>query len=282
MNSYRISYAEFFSFNKNPTLKDYFNKHSAQCKKPINELIKKYDLSNSKVLSIGPKTGHEEFWFYENGCDLTFVDIDEDNNLKPMLEELSLSQPPKSLTYILDDAQNIQNYASEKYDVVYFSSFTPNELRNWDIVSKRNLSFKNKVLNRIAHHFDISRLNKKWPPGELPFAPLTLEIIENSVKKNGILIYQSHASGVDSRNQDYLKLLKDQLYEIGIILIHVYNFIDFPGVHLVIGLKSSQKRAGQFMTAIKHNPEITYFHGRAKNNLGSTKGIKKIYEFDTD
>jgi len=276
--TYRIPYDEFFSFQHNSDLKNYFEKHSRQCQQPINELIKKYNLSKSKVLSIGPKTGHEEYWFYRNDCDLTFIDMDEDHNLKPLLEKLSSNQLQKSLTYIIDDARNFQKYVSKKFDVVYFSSFTPNELRNWDVVSKRKLSFGKKIINRIGNQLNISSFNLKWPPNIIPFIDLTIKIIKNTLKIGGLLIYQSHASGVDTRSQDYLKLINYQLSANGFQLLPVYRFVDFPAVHLVVGFNGSKNNAIEFLKTIRNNPEITTFHGKAKNNLGSIKGIKKIYD----
>ena len=278
MSSYNVPYEDFFSFKLNSNFKNFFKKHNQQCEEPMSQLISKYNLSNSKMLSVGPKLGHEEYWFYKNDCNLTFIDMDEEKNLESYLKQINEKQSKKLLTYIIDDANNLQSYTTEKFDAVYFSSFTPNELRNWDVVSKRKLSFGKKIINRIGHQLNISSFNKKWPIDKEPFIPLTMKIIENSLKKGGLLIYQSHASGVDSRNPDYINLMKHQLSENGIILLHVFLFVDFPAVHLVVGYKGTKEDATRFLKTIKNNAEISTFHGRAKNNLGSKKGIKKIFD----
>jgi len=44
---------------------------------PMQQLISHFEIKNKQVLSIGAWKGHEEYWFYKNGCKLTLVDIDE-------------------------------------------------------------------------------------------------------------------------------------------------------------------------------------------------------------
>ena len=274
MTLYTIPYDQFFSFDYNVDLKDYFEKHSNHCKQPMNELIRKYNLFQSEILSIGPKTGHEEYWFYKNDCKLTFVDIDEDTNIEPYLKKLSSNTELASLKFIIDDARNLEDYLLPKFDIVYFSSFTPNDIGNSKIILPRRT-----LKNRFGRKYNVQFLNKQWPKDVNPLNEITMTVLNLHLKDEGLFIYQSYASGVDARNSTYLKLIKKQLSEIGVQLLDVYGFEKFHSVHLIVGFRGTKDKTEKFLESIKNNPEITSFHGRSKGEFGIQK-IKKLYSFD--
>ena len=278
--SYRIDYEEFFSYLHDPTQKELFEKLKELCREPMNQLIKKYNLHSKKVLSIGPGAAFEEYWFYKNGCQLTLLDIDESKSIEPILKKIEQTEEGNFLKYIIDDANNYKKYLNEKYDVVYFSSFTPNELTNRAIRHKYQLSIVRRGLNPLSRKTKINFLQKQWtwPHNEKPFIDFVMEIMETVLGTGGLVIHQSYASDIDTRSINYIDRVKEQLDSINIRLLAVYYFIDRPHVKLIIGYKNNLSEAIKFATKIKNNPEINSFHGRGIAIIKKFHGIKKIYD----
>jgi len=273
---YRIDYEEFFSCLHNPTQKESFEKHKELCREPMNQLIKKYNLHSKKVLSIGPGLAFEEYWFFKNGGSLTFISDQEIfSNSK-----INLEKQNNHLAYIIDDAKNFKNYLTDTFDVVYFSSFPPNELTNRTIRHKYQFSIVRRGLNLLSRKTKINFLQKQWtwPHNEKPFIDFVMEIMETVLGTGGLVIHQSYASDIDTRSINYIDRVKEQLDSINIRLLAVYYFIDRPHVKLIIGYKNNLSEAIKFATKIKNNPEINSFHGRGIANIKKFQGIKKIYD----
>ena len=274
--SYRIDYEEFFSYLHDPTQKELFEKLKELCREPMNQLIKKYNLHSKKVLSIGPGHAFEEYWFWKNGGSLTFISDQEIfSNSK-----INLEKQNNHLAYIIDDAKNFKKYITEKFDVVYFSSFPPNELTNRTIRHKYQLSIVRRGLNLLSRKTKINFLQKQWtwPHNEKPFIDFVMEIMETVLGTGGLVIHQSYASDIDTRSINYIDRVKEQLDSINIRLLTVYYFIDRPHVKLIIGYKNNLSEAIKFATKIKNNPEINSFHARGIAIIKKFHGIKKIYD----
>ena len=282
MNKYRISHAEYFN-----NLEEYmkgldestptygYNESKKLCKEPMNQLIKKYDLSNKKVFSLGPNFGHEEYWFYKNGCNLTFVDIDENKVIEKYLKTSSPSTDENSLSYFIGDASEYnRNYSECKYDVFYVSSFTPDELRRGKIQTRESTLFT-RAINSLSYRLLRKRLLKTWRTVE-PFMDLVLEMAQKNLKDRGLFIYQSYACGVDLHvNPHYIKLVKTQLHAFGVILLKVYCLKAVPTVSLTIGFKGNEVDVPKYLKEIENNKEITTFHGRHPD---SKLGCEIVYE----
>src|SRR6185437_877334 len=91
----------------------------------MNELIDRYDIRGKSVLSVGAGTAREERQFALAGNDLLLIDIDEQRSLQPTLQEMPEGV---GLEYWIGDATEFEQGVGA-HDVVYFSGFTPDEIR---------------------------------------------------------------------------------------------------------------------------------------------------------
>lgn len=244
MKKYIVNYEDFYKYSKEQT---------ENVKETMNQLINKFDLKNKDILAVAPGIGIEEYWFYRSGSHLTFVDIDLQGTLEPFLKQISLTSPSSGLIYYIGDAGEYLTISDSTFDVLYISSLTNDEKRRGEIIKKY----------------------RYWPSDQYPYNSLVQDLADKKIKKGGLFIYQSYYGCVDVSNPLYLKLLKEQLANIGIILLKVYAFKSSPGVSLTIGIKGNQIAALNYLEKIKNNPEITKFHGRSKF---SEKGCQIIYQ----
>lgn len=223
-------------------IKQYFVSSHARCHKPMVQLIERYRLQNKTVLSVGAAFGHQEYCFHEYGCSLTLCDIDEGHTIEPYLKTLKEGD----LTFALGDARDLD---AGKFDVVFFSGFTPNELEN------RHKSKIRRFIGRQAWH-------------DRPFIDVVIGIVDRSLAKGGFLIYQSYGSHVDARRPEYIQAVKKQLQSLDIKLVDVYYYESHPHVHLIVGLRADN------VPEFSH--EITAFHGRGQQ---TGKAIRSSYLF---
>jgi hypothetical protein len=247
------------------------------CKDPMNQLIEKYKLSEKSVFALAPNFGHEEYWFYKNGCTLTFLDIDEGRIIENYLKRLPPSKQRNSFTYFVGDAaQFSKDYGSVgKYDVFYVSGFTLDELRRGRIQT-RNSSLCKKALNRICHTIIKKRFLATWPMNENPYMDLVVCLASDNLKQGGLFISQSYANGVDVKsNPHFVKLIKRQLSYIGITLLKLYCLRSVPQVTLAVGLRADNGHALNYLEETEKSEEITSFHGR---HPCSALGCEVVYE----
>jgi hypothetical protein len=247
------------------------------CKDPMNQLIEKFKLSDKNIFALAPNFGHEEYWFYKNGCTLTFLDIDEAKIIEDYLKILPQSKHKESLTYFIGDAiQFSKDYGSVgKYDVFYVSGFTLDELRRGKIQT-RNSSLYKKALNRITHTIIKKRFLATWPMNENPYMDSVVRLASDNLKQGGLFISQSYANGVDVKsNPHFVKLVKRQLSWVGITLLKLYCLRSVPEVTLTVGLKANNGQTLDFLQETEKNEEITSFHGR---HSCSGLGCEVVYE----
>lgn len=218
---------------------------------PMNQLIHRYRLRGKSVLSIGCGLAYEEYWFSKNGCSLTLIYIDEKEIIEPRLKEL----PPggsgqESLLYFIGDAGEVCPTLG-KFDVCYFSGFTPDELRRQDIVSQH--------VERASDD-----RHPSWPKDAQPFCSLVMDVLRANLAVGGLFIHQSYCGGPDLQaNPHFLVLAQEQLRTVGVELIEAYYLADSPGVKLMVGYRGSEVEAVAFARKISSRPELTTFHGRA-------------------
>lgn len=279
---YIVSSKDFYT-------KKLIKKYTSQ--KAMTQLIKRYLLSHKEILSIGAGAALEEYWFLnneDNKC--TFIDIDESNSLLPRLEKLQgkalqldhfLNKNNNSMQfleyYICDFLDLIKRGLKKKFDVLYYSGFTPDELRRLSIMEEfiveREKNKENEEIVENKENEEIVDLN--WPASALPLHP-ALESSLYFIKKRGLFILQSYCSGIELQyNPSYIKNLKKQLRRNGFYLLDIYNFIVAPGVNLFVAYKGTHKEASNFYSQISKN-EITHFHGRAQVDNAAVK----FYSFD--
>ncbi len=252
---------------------------------PIKQLISHFEIKNKHVLSIGAGRGHEEYWFYKSGCDLTFIDTDE-FNIAPLLEEQlsaekNLTDP--MLTYIIEDAHKVIEKLENIYDLCYFSSFVPDEVYREDIQKEYEGQYQNTNLLLRIIRYGLFKLHitgrgrgRTWPNYKKPFSDLVMKITKNTLKDGGLFILQSYYAGIPiERNPHVVSLVKKQLSRVGISLLHIYYFKENSGVNLTIGYKGKKNATREFFRRISKNVKITRFHGRAVN----PSEIVKAYQF---
>ena len=236
----------------------------------MKQLISHFEIKNKNVLSIGAGRGHEEYWFYKNGCDLTFVDDDElmvTHLLKAIKDSEKKSINP-ILTYVIEDAHKVIDILEKKYDICYFSSFTPDEIYRRDI--KKDYIEAHQNMNLISRIIRYSLLKlhftgREWPKYRKPFSDLVMNITRNALKDEGLFILQSYYAGIKiERNPHIVKLVKKQLSRVGIYLLYIYYFKEASGVSLTVGYRGKKKAAREFFRRISKNTKITKFHGRAE------------------
>lgn len=257
MQIYRVGYDDFFRFANNHEMKQYFDTNHARCHEPMSQLIRRYNLQNKSVLSVGSASGYQEYCFYENGCSLTLCDIDEHHEIEPYLN--TLKSRDDGLTFALGDARYLDS--SKKFDIVFFSGFTPNELRN--IYST---DIRRKMHNRYPF---IRRFIDKPIWYKKPLMELVIEIVDNTLSPNGgLFIFQSYTSDTNASHPEFVAAVKNQLKSLGVMLLDVYYYENHPHVHLLVGIRSTN------VPRFEH--EITAFHGRGIQ-AGS---VKKSFSYN--
>lgn len=250
MKKYQVKPEDFFTVSQ---------KDTTVVREAMEQLIAKYELSDKNVIAIAPGLGIEEYWFYKNGCQLTFVDIDQYGSIESLLQTLPSETAKGNLAYYIGDAYDyVKSYCDGGFQVLYISSLTIDEVRRKNIVEQ----------------------NKYWPDDALPYLDLIEDCARKCVSQGGVFIYQTYYGGINpNENPHYIELVKQQLAQAGIILLHVYAFAASPGVMLTIGFKGSEREAVAYLEKIRNNPELTTFHGRSAL---SRQGCKTLYQLCPD
>ena len=280
LRTYRVAHDDFFSFAAAPELKESFDMFYQRCKEPMRELIEMYGLHSKRVLSVGSSLGYEEYCFYENGCSLTFCDIDEHETIEPYLKKLQDSGERDTLTYFVGDAANLINVLDNRFDIYYVSSFTPNELRNRFMKRVYRMPYLGRFLDKTIGRLGMDFLYRglwSWPQDKDVLMDLVIKIADSALDHEGIFVYQSYASGVDARDSRYVESICRQLESIGIYLLTVYYFKNYPNIHLVIGFRGHLQEAMKFMNKVLDRKALSAFHGRSLT-IVDPGGIGKAYE----
>jgi hypothetical protein len=238
MPSYRVSEADFYKAFL-PAKLPYVPRVEAS----VAQIASRYGIKGKSVLSLGGGTGTEEHYFWKHGNQLTIVDIDEHGQIEPVLKTLAGG----NLHYIVEDANKVE--FSEKFDVLFLSSFTPDELRRSAIIQQRDGEMFERMLELNGGIWE-------WPWWENPFHPLVLRFARN-LRDGGTMIVQSYCGGLDAGDHGYYLWACDrQLAEIGMRLLEVYRFASTTGTMLYVAAKGSP--------SWPLFPPITMFHGRAQ------------------
>lgn len=244
MHIFKIDAADFYK-KYNPESLAYYER----VKNCMDELIKHCNLSEKSILSIGAGTAHEEYFFYKNGARLTIVDIDEHNSILNALRKLE-SHSEVNMTYAIGDATK-EELPFGKYDALYFSGFTPDELRRDKI---RNIARK------LQSEFKIPIISSKmcnqlfWTAAR-PFHKTITSYIEKYLSSKGYVIIQSYCGGVDvNSHKGYIDAAISYFNRLDLHLLEVFSFSTCPSVMLYIAsrnVKTKQKN-------------LTNFHGRSE------------------
>ncbi len=251
------------------------------CEDTMNQLIKKYKITNKDILSIGSNFGHEEYWFHKNGCTLTFVDIDEGDYIENYLKTIPNPTKKDQLTFFLGDAFDfLKNHSECQFDVIYFRSFFPDERRSATIQKEYQLNFYKKVINYFSNNIFHRDFFSNWPKTQFPYMDLIVDLAQQNLREGGLFVHQSYYAGVNvKRNPHYIDLIKTQLKNIGITLINVYCFKTWPHVTLTVGVMNKNSDIRPYLTEIKTNSELTAFHGRSPLSKDGCEIVYKIGDY---
>jgi hypothetical protein len=215
----------------------------ARIKNCMFDLIQRFSVMKMDILSIGG--GHcleeREFELYDNS--VTIIDIDETGNLSKILPSMKTSRS----RYIISDYS--QTALKTKFNLVYFSGFTPDEFHRREVLERLSGSTHENITK------DTNLLND-WPLSISPFHPLVHKSAKN-IKKNGRMIIQSYSNGVDPNQfKTFLNAAQKAFLDMGLIMEEVYSFSESPAVLLYIAKKKNAPKP-------KGNT-LTKFHGRAE------------------
>lgn len=96
-------------------------------------IIARYNIRNSKILSLTCGTAFEEKWLYESGNKLTLNDLDVPNyHIEPYLKYLDYCEGKglDCLTFYIEDAaESVRRLTGKGFDFHYISSFHPDEIK---------------------------------------------------------------------------------------------------------------------------------------------------------
>jgi len=286
---YQVSYKDYFkglengmlaklsAVKDNPLLDEVegrihsFSKNVKYVKVPIQQLVQKYQIKNKKILSIGPAVGSEEYWFWDNGNSLTFIDIDQGNVIEPFLKVLP-QKTSDCLTYYIGNAYDYSdNKFQGRFDVCYCSSFAPDELRRKEILkeySRFNLNvFIARVIRKLIKVLKIKKYIRieNWPKNENPIMDLIINYVDEYLEMGGIFIQQEYGYPIDFRSNPHaIVLIKRQLDKIGVQLLRIYSFKEKYLSNLIVGYRGTREDALAFLETIKPVPDINIFHGRSE------------------
>jgi hypothetical protein len=244
------------------------NKNVLLCQPTIKNLIARYGLAGKSILSLGAGEGHEEHTFHSAGCRLTLNDVNP--AFEPYLKRLPAVGLDHSrlLTYSNEDAAEFVRRCPEgTFDLLYVSSFHPDEVRREQIQS----TFAGKGQRSVFYS------GVTWPKGEKPYLDILVEAFR-TVRPGGLIMFQHYRGGVDiSFNSHYLESVRKQFAEHRTALLEAYCFRQAPSVLLNVAFKGDEKAARVFGETIRRNPEIFSFHGRF-HDQGIKGQVTKVFD----
>jgi hypothetical protein len=230
-----------------------FAKNMALCKKPIEQICNRYQLRGKHVLSLGTGDGFEECWMAPANR-LTMVDISDS---VAAFKEAARGTGTPADRYFVADAHDFIGQCQETFEVLYVSSFHPDELRREAIQTDfRKMRSPDEADNYIT-----------WKAG----TPAYHHIIEDAldlVKPDGLIILQHYRGGIDiTANPQYVDDIVWQFARHGVHLVELHHFRESPMHLLVTARRCSKAGIQQFRSWLKGRPPITTFHGRYDNPL---------------
>lgn len=226
-------------------------------KEPIAQLISKFNVHNRRIVSIGSSTAYEEYWMWRAGNELVLLDLDDGDTIERYLRTL----PPgdgNCLDYYIGDAFTFDS--ADKFDVLYLSSFTPDEGRRRAIQANRFKTSIGRTAYRIGRKLGLPA--PKWPADVPPYMDEVMKFSGHNLSAGGLFICQSYAGCIDvKRNPHAIELTRKQLEAHGLQLIKMYCN-EKMRASLTIGFKGTSSEAINYMKSIASNPEVTKIHGR--------------------
>ena len=167
-----------------------------------------------------------------------------------------------------DAAEAFGDIQDNQTDLLYISSFHPDELRRESIQAE----FVPRRSPEQAYHY------VTWPDGELPYHRTIYDALAK-VRDGGLVILQHYRGGVCiDYNPHYIDAIREQFESAGVQLLEVYAFRRSTAHVLVVGYKGDAVHALEFSRSLQVRPEIKTFHGRYGDKEISTD-VVKVFDF---
>lgn len=227
------------------------------CRDAMLGMVERYQLASKSVLCPGAGEAFEEFWLFQNDCELTLNDID--------LPIDADDCPGTGLVFYHGDAgEALEDIQDGQFDLLYVSSFHPDEIRREAIQT----DYATRRSPEHAYH------HVTWPDDKLPYHTTIYDALAK-VKDGGLAILQHYRGGVciDS-NPHYVEAIERQFKSAGLQLLEVYTFRRSTAHLLVVGYKGDASHALEFSKSLQARPEIKTFHGRYGDKEISTDVVK--------
>lgn len=229
-------------------------------------ICNRYGLFGRNILSIGGGNCYEEIAFIKEGKNNCYVvDIDEHGTLESIINECTSNEDSSTgLSFIIDDfiTMNLAKLGLDRFDVIYASGFTPDEVRRGMIRDKTI-----KVFSLVKRCFPfIKREFCQWPVFYTKPIHHSLEVVvKRRLKDNGLFVLQSYGFGVDiSVSPEIVGHMIKQLEDCGISLVEGYYFRESPGVSFWVAIKGNREVAEKFAKELSQRPKLDRFHARAE------------------
>lgn len=208
--------------------------------------------------------GYEEVVFFERGADVTILDIDEHDVLRQLSESSYLKTNPTDSTateravelVIGDFADGLPN--NRKFDVLYVSSLTPNDLRLGHMIRMRGKTVLNGFLNRSVQLAGML-LGRRWrfyPPWEEPILPSLIRFAEEVLEPGGRLLLKSYACPPVTRSRWYVPAVKRQLEKHGFELVSMLRNEAVHQRHATLAVKRGSSEADRTVERILKRGQV--------------------------
>jgi hypothetical protein len=176
------------------------------CEPIVDQLVERFDLTGKTLMSVGPGTAHEEVALLRKGMRRAFLfDIDEKGIIEPALRRIGKAKKEDSpIVYFIGDfvTQRPSPNELESIDVLYFSGFTPDELRRVEISERHRQQTDPQSLSSRSQK---AVTDPDWPEGVSPLHEVVLKAIDLYLADGGLFILQSFCAGFSLiRNPSYV------------------------------------------------------------------------------
>lgn len=235
-----------------------------RCRDCIAPLCERYGIRRRRVLSIGAGMAHEEMLFLEQENAVYAFDSLQDGESMRELLRSCIATGETAFHYCMGDAtrQNIDAVVPQGVDVLYSSSFTPDELRREGV--RRRWQGLWRHASRVFGQPPFGSLS--WPGAMVStLHPCLRRMLAASLRPGELFILQSYCGGVDvSSDRKYIGYFRLSLARLGVQLLEAYHLEAAPGVSLWVGRKGSLAEALTFARQLDETSPLARFHGRAE------------------
>lgn len=201
----------------------------------LMELVGRYRLANTPVLSVGAGAGFSEYWLHKAGCNLLLADDDVDGSLSRRLRILGVP-----VDDIADDGRI--------YYLVGLKGLLRIDRRFKTCMMRRTAADLALLTPSAAQKHDDAPpdvlftsaqiVSRGWPETKNPFLPSHIEMAAQLIDPGGLLLFVSQLDGpAVTESESYLRAAIRQFAENGLSLREVYYPAHQPTRQLMIAIR---------------------------------------------